>query len=146
MRHIAIGHQMSLVPLVTEALDGISCISSMKFLSSIQLVPAAIYSGDQPHCYSTQCPCDTAQNTLCDTTEQLTSLFSRKASGQHPPRAKQWQCYYPYLQTRRVKLRAVTDGSVTPSSRAQGMKELLHPALLAAVTAHPAKARMRGQE
>ena len=41
---------------------------------------------------------------------------------------------------------AVTDGSVMPGSRAQGMKELLHPALLPGVTAHPAKARTRGQE
>lgn len=90
---------MSLVPVVTEALAHISCISSMKFLSPIQLVPAAIHSTNCPHCYSMQCPCDTAQNPLYDTTDQLTSLSSGKASGQCPPRAKQWQCCYPYLQT-----------------------------------------------
>lgn len=41
---------------------------------------------------------------------------------------------------------AVTDGSVMPSSRAQGMKELLRLALLPGVSAHPAKARTRRQE
>lgn len=41
---------------------------------------------------------------------------------------------------------SVTDGFVMPSSKVQGMKELLHPALLAGVTAHPAKAGTRGQE
>jgi len=41
---------------------------------------------------------------------------------------------------------AMTDSSVMPSSRAQGVKELLHPVLLPGVTAHPVKARARGQE
>lgn len=41
---------------------------------------------------------------------------------------------------------AMTDGSVMPSSRAQGMKELWHPALLLGVIAYPAKARRRGQK
>lgn len=99
IRHTTIRHQVSLLPVLTEALASISCISSTRFLSSIQLVPAAIYCGDLPHCHSMQCPCDTAENLLRDTTEQLTSLSSGKAAGQHPPRAKRWQCYYPYLQT-----------------------------------------------
>lgn len=38
---------------------------------------------------------------------------------------------------------AVTDGCVMPSSWAQGVKELLHPAFLPGATAHPCKARMR---
>lgn len=99
IRHTTIRHQVSLLPVLTGALASISCISSTRFLSSIQLVPATIYYGDLPHCHSMQCPCDTAQNLLCDTMEQLTSLSSGKASGQYPPRAKRWQCYYPYLQT-----------------------------------------------
>lgn len=99
VRHVTVGHEVSLVPVVTEALASISCISPMKFLSPIQLVPAAIHGSGWPHCYSMQCPCDTAQNPLYDTTQQLTILSSGKASGQCPPRAKQWQCYYPYLQT-----------------------------------------------
>lgn len=45
-----------------------------------------------------------------------------------------------------VKLMAVTDGSVVPSSRARTMRELLHPALLPGVTAHPAEPRTRGKE
>lgn len=45
-----------------------------------------------------------------------------------------------------VKLMAMTDGSVVPSSRARTMRELLHPTLLPGVTAHPAEPRARGQE
>lgn len=33
MRHKTIGHQVSLDPVVTEALDSISCISSMKYVN-----------------------------------------------------------------------------------------------------------------
>lgn len=45
-----------------------------------------------------------------------------------------------------VKLMAMTDGSVMPSSRTQTMRELFHPTLLPGVTAHPAKPRTPGQE
>jgi len=80
MRHTTIGHYVSLVPVVTEVLASISRISSMKFLPPVQLVPASIHSSDWPRCYSTQCPCDTAQTPLCDTTEQRTHSSARKAS------------------------------------------------------------------
>lgn len=91
---------MPLVPVVTEALVSISCISSMKFLSHIQLVPAAVSGWWLASLLFHAMSFCTAQDPLCDATEQLTSLSSRRASRQHPPpRAKQWQCYYPYLQT-----------------------------------------------
>lgn len=52
----------------------------------------------------------------------------------------------PVYRQGTVKLMAMTDGCVMPSSRTRTMRELLHPSLLPRVTAHPAKPGTQGQE
>lgn len=56
------------------------------------------------------------------------------------------RAFIPVYRQGTVKLMAMTDGSVMPSSRTQTMRELLHPTLLPGVTAHPAKPRTQGQQ
>ena len=109
-------------------------------ISVSSTIGSCIHSGGvRPPRYSVRCPCDTAQNPLCDATE----LVFRESLWKASSKGKAMAVLY---RQGRVKLMAVTNGSVAPGSRAQGRQELLHPALLPGVTAHPAKTRARGQE